>query len=163
MRTFFKILSVVCFIAVPVSLFASDLKVPVPDFKLPTVNGDVTPAQYKGKVVYIDFWASWCMPCKKSFPWLNKMHEKYQSRGLVILAINLDRKKELADAFLQRIPASFTVAYDPEGLSAKDFKVQGMPTSYLVDRQSMVVGSHTGFREKDIAALEQAIVKLLEQ
>ena len=145
------------------SVHAEKVKVPVPDFKLPTATGEVTPSQLKGKVVYVDFWASWCKPCKKSFPWLNMMHEKYKDQGLVVLGINLDSEKEMADAFLLNIPAKFTVAYDPEGQSAKDFKVMGMPSSYLINREGYVIGSHVGFREKDAEALEQAVAKLLHQ
>ena len=147
--------------ALSVSVLAEKIK--VPDFKLPTVNGEVMPAQFKGKVVYVDFWASWCKPCKRSFPWLNQLQQKYKDQGLVILAINLDKEKHLADAFLEKIPANFIVAFDPEATTAKTFKVQGMPSSYLVDRNGYVTGKHTGFREKDIAALEKGVVRLLQK
>jgi len=135
----------------------------VPDFKLPTANGEVTPAQFKGKVVYVDFWASWCKPCKKSFPWLNQLQKKYKDQGLVVLAINLDKEKHLADAFLEKIPANFIVAFDAEGETAKSFNIKGMPSSYLIDRNGYAMGRHSGFREKDTANLEQGVVNLLQQ
>lgn len=137
-------------------------KVKIPDFKLPTDSAEVTPAQLNGKVVYVDFWASWCKPCKKSFPWLNEMQKKYEKQGLVVLGINLDEDKSQAEAFLKKVPAGFKIAYDPEGKSAKDFHVQGMPSSYLVDREGYVVNRHVGFREKDAEALEQHILELLK-
>lgn len=134
-----------------------------PQFSLPSASGVITDKTFKGKVIYVDFWASWCKPCKKSFPWLNMMQQKYKDKGLVVLAINLDTDKKLADEFLKKIPANFTVAFDPEGQSAKDFKVMGMPSSYLINRKGYVIGSHVGFREKDAEALEQGVVKLLQQ
>ena len=137
--------------------------VKVPDFKLPTANGDITPAQFKGKVLYVDFWASWCKPCKQSFPWLNQLQQKYKDQGLVVIAINLDKEKHLADKFLEAIPADFIVAFDPEGGTASSFKVKGMPSSFLIDRQGNVQGRHTGFREKDTASLEQGVARLLQQ
>ncbi|MDH5472413.1 MAG: TlpA family protein disulfide reductase [Gammaproteobacteria bacterium] len=137
--------------------------VKVPDFKLPTATGEITPAQFKGKVLYVDFWASWCKPCKQSFPWLNQLQQQYKDQGLVVIAINLDKERALADKFLQIIPANFIVAFDPEGNSASSFKVKGMPSSYLIDRDGNVQGRHTGFREKDIARLEQSVAKLLQQ
>lgn len=135
----------------------------VPDFKLATVTGNIVPTNLSGKVVYIDFWASWCKPCKKSFPWLNQIQSKYKNKGFKVLAINLDKDKALADKFLSQIPVNFTIAYDPDGKSAESFQVQGMPSSYLIDRTGHLRARHIGFRENDKAELEQAVVKLLNE
>ena len=135
----------------------------VPDFKLATDSGHIQPANLSGKIVYIDFWASWCKPCRKSFPWLNDIQSRYKDKGFTVLAINLDKDKALADKFLAQIPASFTIAYDPEGKSAESFQVQGMPSSYLIDRSGHLRARHIGFREDDKAELEQAVVKLLNE
>lgn len=135
----------------------------VPDFKLATDSGFIESASISGEVVYIDFWASWCKPCQKSFPWLNQIQDKYEDKGFRVLAINLDKDKALADKFLAQIPANFTIAYDPEGKSAESFQVQGMPSSYLVDRTGHLRARHIGFREDDKAELEQAVVKLLQE
>jgi len=135
----------------------------LPEFKLPTQSGEVTQNSFDNKVVYIDFWASWCKPCKKSFPFLNEMQQRYRDQGLVILAINLDKEPELASKFLQHIPAQFTVAFDQQGVTAEQFHVQGMPSSYLVDRQGNIRARHIGFREQDRGKLEQAVSSLLKE
>ena len=133
----------------------------MPDFKLPSTAGEIEPAMFKGKVIYIDFWASWCKPCVKSFPWLNQLQARYKDQGLEIIAINLDKDKALADEFLRKIPASFKVAFDPSADTAASFNVKGMPTSYLIDRNGYMRSKHTGFREKDITSIENAVKKLL--
>lgn len=119
-------------------------------------------AALQGKVVYVDFWASWCVPCRQSFPWMNAMHHKFGKDGLVILAVNMDQVRGEADAFLKKYPAEFRVEYDPEGVLASKFKVRGMPTSALLGRDGQVLMVHEGFKSKDPAELEQAIQKALQ-
>ena len=157
-----KILGLVLFALCVISFSSYAKPVKVPDFSLPSTNGSVSPESIAGKVVYLDFWASWCKPCVKSFPWLNQMQKKYKDKGLMILAINLDKDKNLADEFLQRLPAEFTVAFDKEGVTPSLFKVSAMPSSYLVDSNGFIRGRHIGFREKDKANLEKAIASLLK-
>jgi thiol-disulfide isomerase/thioredoxin len=127
----------------------------------PAGTGPIDLAAYKGKVVYVDFWASWCVPCKQSFPWMNTMHRQYGKDGLVIIAVNMDQVRGEADGFLQKYPAEFKVHFDPQGLLAPRFKVRGMPTSALLGRNGEVLMIHEGFKSKDAAALEQAIRKAL--
>ena len=86
-----------------------------PDFKLPSAKGMVELSKMKGKVVYVDFWASWCTPCRKSFPWMNDLHKKYKDQGLEVVAVNLDKSRAPIDEFLKKTPADFTIAYDPSG------------------------------------------------
>ena len=135
----------------------------MPEFQLPTRSGEISSTTLKNQVVYVDFWASWCKPCEKSFPWLNRIHEKYSKLGLKVVAINLDRDKNQASRFLRHTPAKFTVAFDPAASTAEKFQVQGMPTSYLVDRKGQIRARHIGFRDKDKARLEQAIESLLKE
>lgn len=118
-------------------------------------------APVTGKVVWVDFWASWCVPCRRSFPWLNSMHRKYGDQGFEIIAINLDKDRALADGFLADVPAEFGVRFDPAGNLAKQFKVQSMPSSYLLDADGKVLASHYGFRTADAAEYEQAIQSAL--
>src|SRR2546427_1432439 len=105
-----------------------------PPFALPTAAGDtVALAQLRGKVVYVDFWASWCGPCRRSFPWMNAMNRKYGAQGLAIVAINVDKKRADAERFLAQIPAEFTVVFDAPGAVPAAYAVKGMPSSYLID------------------------------
>ena len=115
----------------------------------------------KGKVVYVDFWASWCGPCKQSFPFMNELQAKYRAQGFEVLAINLDAKRDEADKFLAEVPAQFTVAFDAKGDSAKRFEIKGMPSSYLIGRDGKVAAAHRGFKEQDRRELESRIAQAL--
>jgi cytochrome c biogenesis protein CcmG, thiol:disulfide interchange protein DsbE len=133
-----------------------------PSFALPTATGEVISLpRLAGRVVYVDFWASWCTPCRRSFPWMNEMHERYAERGLAIVAINVDRKRTDADAFLARHPAKFAVLFDPAGASPAAYAVPGMPTSYLIDARGAVVLVESGFRDERLPAIEARIRSLL--
>ncbi|WP_019027329.1 TlpA disulfide reductase family protein [Colwellia piezophila] len=120
-------------------------------------------ARNKGKVIYLDFWASWCVPCRKSFPWMNAMQTQYQKQGLVVLSVNLDAQPILAEQFLQQTPANFAIIFDAKGLLAKKFKLKGMPSSYLFDRQGNLISAHTGFNGKKQKKYQQEIVQALGQ
>src|SRR5579872_6640471 len=89
-------------------------------------------AQYRNKVVYLDFWASWCAPCLQSFPWMTEIQRIYGSRGLVVVAVNVDRDNQLAHRFLQDKLVNFRIVYDPEGAIAKQYAIRDMPTSMLI-------------------------------
>jgi cytochrome c biogenesis protein CcmG/thiol:disulfide interchange protein DsbE len=133
-----------------------------PAFALPTAAGDtVTLDKLRGRVVYVDFWASWCSPCRRSFPWMNEMQQKYGPRGLTIVGINVDKKRADAERFLQQTPAAFTVVYDEAGVSPAAFDVKGMPSSYLIDAQGKVVDVEIGFHDDRKAALEERIRALV--
>ncbi|PKG55405.1 TlpA family protein disulfide reductase [Shewanella sp. Choline-02u-19] len=119
--------------------------------------------EFKGKVVYLDFWASWCGPCRKSFPWMNAMHQKYQQQGLAIVAINLDENKALAKKFLSKLPADFHIRFDPQADVASKFDLQGMPSSYIFNRQGELVQMHLGFFEEKSADYENEIIELLKE
>jgi len=128
-----------------------------PNFELPTGNGTLTLDALKGKVVYLDFWASWCPPCRKSFPWMNEMEHRYGRQGLTVVAVNLDKDHELAAKFLNEVPAKFTVAYDPQGKVAENYHVPGMPSSFIIDRNGKIQAMHIGFREEDSMDLEASL------
>ena len=132
-----------------------------PDFNLPGIGSSVKLAELKGKVVYLDFWASWCEPCKESFPWLHDIKQMYADKGFEVVAVNLDKDRKLADEFLKVMDVNFVLAFDENGESAKKYKLKGMPSSYLIGRDGMLYASHIGFKEKDKKKLEQAIKELL--
>lgn len=128
-----------------------------PNISLKFSNTTQKLSDYKGKLVYLDFWASWCIPCRKSFPWMNKIHEKFQKQGLEVIAVNLDKDSQLVSQFLKKYPALFKIAYDSSGNTAEQFHVKGMPTSFLISRDGKLLSVHMGFRKKDIAKLENLI------
>ncbi len=136
---------------------------PAPDFAIPGGTGPMTLKDLRGRVVYLDFWASWCTPCRRSFPWMNEIKAKYADQGLEIVSVNLDQERALAQTFLQQFPASFTVVYDPAGELATRYALKGMPTSFLIDRQGRVRYHHVGFIVKKQKVYEAEIEQLLQE
>ncbi len=117
--------------------------------------------QYRGKVVMVDFWASWCVPCRRSFPWMNEMQERYAEDGLVIIAINVDRDEADAKRFLEKYPASFTVVFDPAAEYARQFDVEVMPSSIILSRDGEVLERHSGFKTRKQQEYEQVLMHAL--
>jgi cytochrome c biogenesis protein CcmG/thiol:disulfide interchange protein DsbE len=113
--------------------------------------------EIKGKLVWVDFWASWCAPCRRSFPWLNEIQARYGRQGLEVIGVNLDNERSAADKFLKDVPARFTLRFDPAGKLAEKFDVQAMPSSFLLDSSGNVLASHAGFRLADSAKYESEI------
>lgn len=120
------------------------------------------PADYSGQVVYLDFWASWCAPCKASFPWMDALQRRHRSDGLVVVAVNLDQDPKAARRFLEQTAPTFEVKFDPSGQLARRYELEGMPSSYVLDRSGAVRYAHTGFRESDKDELEVQIRQALE-
>jgi cytochrome c biogenesis protein CcmG, thiol:disulfide interchange protein DsbE len=156
-KQFLRASAVILLVCLPISLPAA-IKGQAPDFRLPGTKADIKLAEHRGKAVYVDFWASWCDPCRKSFPWMNEIQAKYGNK-LKVIAINLDQDRAEADKFLKQNQPKFTIAFDPAGKTAVAYKVKAMPSSYLIDTQGRIVSSHAGFRSQDKEELE----KLIEQ
>lgn len=117
--------------------------------------------RYQGKVVVLDFWASWCGPCRRSFPWLNEMHAKYAQDGLVIIGVNLDANEDDAAEFLEEYPADFGIHFDPAAVLATEYEVEAMPSSYVIGRDGEIIASHRGFKIKQQADYEAILVEAL--
>jgi cytochrome c biogenesis protein CcmG/thiol:disulfide interchange protein DsbE len=137
---------------------------PAPPLELRAGDGSTTRlADLKGRVVLIDFWASWCGPCRASFPALDALYRELHDRGLEVLAINLDQQRSRADAFLAAYPHAMTVLFDPAGESPEAFKVRAMPTSVLVDRAGNIRFTHTGYTKKTVDGYRREIETLLKE
>jgi thiol-disulfide isomerase/thioredoxin len=133
-----------------------------PAFTLPARGGTACLDSLRGRVVLVDFWASWCQPCRRSFAWMNTMIERYGRKGLSIVAVNLDKDRDAADRFLATNPASFTVAFDPAGKTAEAFHVSAMPMSFLVSRDGVILHSKAGFDPRKTGPLETMIEEKLK-
>ena len=116
---------------------------------------------YKGKVVYLDFWATWCPPCKKSMPFLNSLRNELVDQGFEIIAINVDEDSEDAYKLLQKRPVDYVIAMDPSGNCPKEYDVTAMPSAYLIDRNGVMRYVHLGFRKNDEKEIYSRIKELL--
>lgn len=125
-------------------------------------TGPLDLSRHYGQVVVVDFWASWCKPCRQSIPWLNELKARYGASGLTIIGVNVDAERRDADRFLRDVPIDFEIMFDPQGNVARQFKVQAMPTSYVIDRNGKIVATHLGFRDAKKAETEAAIKALLD-
>jgi thiol-disulfide isomerase/thioredoxin len=132
-----------------------------PAFSLSGPAGTVKLEQYQGKLVYIDFWASWCGPCRQSFPWMNEMQARYGAQGLQVVGINVDAKTDDARSFLNATPATFVIAFDPNGSAPRSYGIKGMPSSVLVGPDGKVLYEHSGFHPADRSVLEARIKSAL--
>lgn len=120
-------------------------------------------SQFRGKVVYVDFWASWCTTCVKSFPFMNTLVHEFSDKGLQVLGINLDDKPDKAHAFLTKYPAHFTLAADRSGTCPRSFDVKAMPASYLIDRNGVVRYRHAGFDSEHTQEIRTQLAALLAE
>ena len=129
-----------------------------------TITGEETSlAAYKGKVVLVDFWASWCGPCKESFPAMNQLQQQFADKGVVILAINVDETKSDMDAFLKEHPASFTVVRDAKQKLVDKVEIGTMPSSFILNKDGKVMSTHSGFEgEKTRKQYEEELINLLK-
>lgn len=143
---------------------AAEVGQPAPPFELAAADGTMMGLQqWRGQVVYLDFWASWCGPCRQSFPWMGELHRRYGPQGLAVVAVNLDTRAADAQAFLKAVPAPFQILYDASGKTPRSYAIKAMPTSLLIGRDGRVQLIHAGFRPSDTAALEAAITQALKE
>ncbi len=121
----------------------------------------ISMASFKGSVVYVDFWASWCVPCRLSMPALDELYRRNKSRGFEVVGVNKDATPADARRFLSKVPVSFALVQDAADAAARGFNVKAMPSGYLVDRKGVVRHVHRGFTPETCAALEREIESLL--
>lgn len=126
-------------------------------------NQPVTMRGLRGKVVIVDFWASWCEPCREELPALDALYRRYAAQGLRVVGVSQDRQNRSLARFLQQHAVSFTIVHDAQNRVANRWRPPRMPTSYVVDREGIVRHVHEGFRRGDAARLEREVQALLRQ
>jgi len=153
------------FVFLPFSVSAISVGDTVPSFKARTIDGSKSVAleDYRGKVVLVDFWASWCPPCLKSLPKYDDLRRELGTSDFEIVAINVDENTDDAKKFLAKHPVSYPIAKDPKGVLPGVFGVKAMPTSYIVDQNGVVQYVHAAFKDGDIEKLKAKIEKLIAQ
>ncbi len=155
--------------ALPLWAQAAGVRVgdPAPPVILPVLAGadqaSLDLATLRGRVVYVDFWASWCGPCRLSFPRLQALRDELGPRGFEVVAVSVDESEEDARSFLEQVPVSYPVVRDGSGETPARFGVLGMPSGYLLDRDGVVRAVHQGFRRGDEQRLRAEVLALLEE
>jgi thiol-disulfide isomerase/thioredoxin len=160
----FRCLVVLLVMGMPVfAAVAAESGQPAPDFGATLLqgNGTLELEQYRDKVLYLDFWASWCGPCRQSLPALEALRTEFGADGFEVIAVNLDEKPQDGLDFLKKYPVTYPVVQDAQGRIARLYDVRSMPMSYLIDRQGVVRHVHQGFNKKDIPRLKAAVAELL--
>lgn len=133
-----------------------------PEIGLEDQNGNpVRLSALRNKVVLVDFWASWCGPCREEMPVLERFHQEYADDGLVIVGVNIDREQGNMRRFLRRTPVSFRIVHDGSHQVADRYQPPRMPSSYLIDKRGVIRYVHAGFRSGDADAMEREIQQLL--
>jgi peroxiredoxin len=135
---------------------------PAPDFSLPTLEErEIGLGKFKGKVVLLNFWASWCAPCQEELPELEKIYRKYQERGFEVIGVNIDKKQANAEKFVRRFGLTFPVMLDPESAVVGEYRAHAMPMSYLIDQEGVIRQLFFGFNRKKLPAMEAAVVEVM--
>jgi cytochrome c biogenesis protein CcmG/thiol:disulfide interchange protein DsbE len=141
---------------------------PAPDFSVAKAagsKGTVSLADLQGKVVLVDFWGTFCEPCKKSFPKLQDLSAKYSGSGLRVVAISEDEAedRDKIPTFAQTYGAKFVIGWDEDKSAARHYKPETMPTSFLIDRKGVVRFSHVGYHDGEEVSIEKELKELLDE
>jgi peroxiredoxin len=137
---------------------------PAPDFALPARDGgEVRLSDLKGQVVMINFWATWCGPCRQEMPLLEQLQDRYEPLGFTLLGVNVEPDPAAASAWLKGVPVTFPILFDTRNAVAESFGVQGMPSSVFVDREGRVRYVHRGYKSGDEAQYADLIRSLVKE
>lgn len=130
----------------PLTLAVTDSG-PAENFTLKSASGEnIRLSEYRGQVVLINFWASWCGPCRQEMPHLDAIHKKYEPMGFTVFGINVEQDRKMADKILRDIPVSFPILFDDSNLVSELYKVDAMPVTVLVDRNGDIRFMHRGYK-----------------
>ena len=135
-----------------------------PDFALPSRDGgEVRLSELKGQVVMINFWATWCGPCRQEMPLLQQIHAKYEPLGFTMLGINVEPDSAAAQVWLKGMPVSFPILFDRKSEVSASFGVEAMPSSVLIDREGRVRHIHRGYKPGDEAVYADLVRGLVKE
>ena len=147
----------------PISSMSATIGKEAEPFTLKDLSGnDISLESFKGKVVFLDFWATWCSPCKEELPELEHIYKKFKGEGLEVIGISTDKSASNVVRFLEKKPVSFTILTDTEGDVASRYKLPGMPTAFIIDKEGIVRHIHFGFSKALITSYEENISELLK-
>ena len=158
-RPFAAVLALTALLGSAGAALAADAPAPRPIL----APGDFALADHAGKVLVVDFWASWCKPCGKSLPWLSQLVAAHGAEGLTVVAVNLDQDLAAAQAMVDALDPAIVVVHDPDGTLAGRYELKGMPSAFVYDRQGELRTRHVGFLPAEAAAKEQEILTLLHE
>jgi peroxiredoxin len=159
-QVLFAIVALLCV----TQLTAATLSGPAPDFTLKSSNGaNIKLSELRGQVVMINFWASWCGPCRQEMPLLDQLYQRYQPMGFTLLGVNVEEDSRAADKVLKEIPVSFPVLYDKKNQVSESYQVRAMPSTFLIDRDGKVRYLHKGYQPGYEEEYQQQIRELVKE
>ena len=145
-----RIAAIVAALSVSLPALAGPTGSPAPTFTLASRAGqDVSLAQYKGQVVMLNFWASWCGPCRQEMPLLESIYKKYNKMGFTLIGVNVEPDSNAANEWLKATPVSFPILYDRDSKVSKLYDVAGMPSTVIIDRSGKLRVLHRGYKAGD--------------
>ena len=151
-------------IMLPAFAYSSQAGTVAPDFSLGDLSGKpFTLKQFKGKVVFLDFWAPWCDPCREELPVLDALYKKYGKEGLEVIGVDIDDSEKRAAEFFQKVPVTLTILIDRKAAVRRDYRIRTLPTAFIVGKDGVIRYVHMGFGKEFLQMYEKEIVELLKQ
>lgn len=163
MPAFHYLILLTALLTISMPVVAENNAAPACDFSAMDHQQTMSLHNYQGKVVYLDFWASWCGPCLESFPFMNQLHTDLHSQGLEVVAVNLDEDLADGQSFLAQHPPKFTVVADADQQCARQLALKAMPSTYLIDRKGIIRATHLGFRAGEAAEFRKTVEAVLQE
>jgi peroxiredoxin len=159
-----KILTVLFCLMLTNSLAALTLDKAAPDFTLKSLKQtNIKLSEQAGNVVLLNFWASWCAPCRKEMPLLNDLHNKYKALGFTVIGVNVEQETDLAKSFISQAPVDFPILLDDSNKASKLYNVSAMPTTVIIDRNGVVRHLHKGYQSGDEKLYQKVVKKLIRE